>query len=39
MIITKQQNNIGVNKMIDLGDSLVIARLILITIDIDEEWD
>ena len=39
MIITKKQKNIGVNEIIDLGGSVVISRLILITIDIDEDWD
>lgn len=39
MIITKKQKNIGVNRMMDLGGSLVVSRLILITIEIDEDWD
>ncbi len=39
MTITKKQKNIGVNKGVDLGGSVVISRLILITIDIDEDWD
>lgn len=39
MITTKKQKNIGVKKMIDSGGSVVISRLILITIEIDEDWD
>ena len=39
MIITKKQKSIGVNGMMDLGSSLVVSRLILITIEIDEDWD
>jgi len=38
MITTKKQKNIGVNKE-DLGGSVVVSRLILITIEIDEDWD
>ncbi len=39
MIITKKQKSIGVNEKVDLGSSFVISRLILITIEIDEDWD
>jgi len=39
MTTIKKQKNIGVNKIIDLGGSVVVSRLILITIDIDEDWD
>ena len=39
MIITKKQKSIGVNEMVDLGGSLVIYRLILISLEIDEDWD
>ncbi|MEK7104283.1 MAG: hypothetical protein AAB842_02700 [Patescibacteria group bacterium] len=40
MATTKKQKNIGVNKdFFGLEGSLIISRLILITIDIDEDWD
>ena len=39
MITTKKQKNTFVNGMVDLGGSVVISRLILISIDIDEDWD